>query len=44
MFYVLKNERLYDGNTCNQIYPVKRNYTKEEWKDEKPFSNKGVSE
>lgn len=42
--YVMKNGRLYDGNTCNEIYPTKRALVKDEWKYEKPVINTDVKE
>ena len=42
--YVMKNGRLYDGNTCNQVYPEKHTLIKEEWKYEKPAVNTEVKE
>jgi hypothetical protein len=34
--YVMKNGRLYDGNTGNEIYPQQRKLEREEWNYEKP--------
>lgn len=42
--YVMKNGRLYDGNTCDEIYPTKHALIKEEWKYEKPAINTNVKE
>jgi len=42
--YVMKNGRLYDGNTCNEIYPTQRNLDRSEWNYEKPLNNTGVKE
>ena len=42
--YVMKNGRLYDGNTCDELYPNKHTLIKEEWKYEKPVPNTGVKE
>jgi Tol biopolymer transport system component len=42
--YVMKNGRLYDGNTCNEIYPVQRALDKREWNFEKPLNTTGVKE
>lgn len=42
--YVMKNGRLYDGNTCNEIYPTKHTLVKDEWKYEKPVVNTGLQE
>ncbi len=40
----MKNGRLYDGNTCNQIYPDKRSLIMDEWKYQKPIVNTDVKE
>ena len=37
--YVMKNGRLYEGNTCNEVYPQKRALDKGEWKYDKPTVN-----
>ena len=42
--YVMKNGRLYDGNTCDEMYPNKHKLIKEEWTYEKPTVNTGVKE
>ena len=42
--YVMKNGRLYDGNTCNEIYPNQRSLDRSEWNFEKPINNTGVKE
>jgi Tol biopolymer transport system component len=42
--YVMKNGRLYDGNTCNEVYPAKRNLDRSEWNFEKPLNTTGVKE
>ena len=42
--YVMKNGRLYDGNTCNEIYPAQRSLDRSEWNYEKPLNNTGVKE
>ena len=34
--YVMKNGRLYDGNTCDEVYPQQRKLDKSEWKFDKP--------
>ena len=33
---VMKNGRLYDGNTCNQLYPEKHTLVRDEWQYAKP--------
>ncbi len=42
--YVMKNGRLYDGNTCNEVYPGQRALDRSDWNFEKPASNTGVKE
>jgi Tol biopolymer transport system component len=42
--YVMKNGRLYDGNTCDEIYPQQRKLDKREWNFAAPASNTGVKE
>ena len=42
--YVMKNGRLYDGNTCNEIYPGQRTLDKSEWNFDKPANTTGVKE
>lgn len=37
--YVMKNGRLYDGNTCNEVYPQQRKLDKSEWQYQKPVVN-----
>jgi Tol biopolymer transport system component len=37
--YVMKNGRLYEGNTCNEIYPQQRQLDKSEWQYDKPVVN-----
>ncbi len=41
---VMKNGRLYDGNTCNEVYPSKHELIKDEWQYEKPVVNTDVKE
>jgi imidazolonepropionase-like amidohydrolase len=41
---VMKNGRLYDGNTGDEIYPEKRTLIKDEWRYEKPVINTSVKE
>ena len=42
--YVMKNGRMYDGNTANEIFPNQRMLNREEWKNNKPDKNTGVAE
>ncbi len=42
--YVMKNGRLYDGNSCNEIYPAARTLDMSEWKFDKPTNTTGVKE
>ena len=44
VYYVMKNGRLYEGSTCNEVYPGKRALDRSEWTFEKPVSNTGVVE
>jgi imidazolonepropionase-like amidohydrolase len=37
--YVMKNGRLYEGNTCNEVYPQQRKLDKSEWQYQKPTVN-----
>ena len=34
--YVVKNGRVYEGKTCDQVYPVKHQLVKDEWQYTKP--------
>lgn len=42
--YVMKNGRLYDGNTCDEVYPQPRKLDKSEWKFDKPMMNTDIKE
>ncbi|MBS1660569.1 MAG: PD40 domain-containing protein [Bacteroidetes bacterium] len=42
--YVMKNGRLYEGSTCNEIYPATRALDKSEWIFDKPANTTGVKE
>ena len=42
--YVMKNGRLFEGNTCNEIYPGTRALDRTEWNFEKPKNTTGVME
>ena len=37
--YVMKNGRLYDGNTLNEIWPVQKPATDEQWRHTAPASS-----
>ena len=40
----MKNGRLYDANTADEIYPAQRKLDRSEWQNVKPQSNTGVAE
>lgn len=42
--YVMMNGRLYDGNTCNEVYPAQRALDRSEWNFERPANTTGVKE
>ncbi|MBS1604186.1 MAG: PD40 domain-containing protein [Bacteroidetes bacterium] len=42
--YVMKNGRLFDGNTCNEVYPAARTLDMSEWKYDKPVNTTGLKE
>lgn len=42
--YVIKNGRLYDGNTCDEVYPQQRKLDTSEWKYDKPATNTTIKE
>jgi Tol biopolymer transport system component len=42
--YVMKNGRLYDGNTCDEIYPQQRKLDRSEWKFDKPLMTTDIKE
>jgi imidazolonepropionase-like amidohydrolase len=42
--FVMKNGRLYDGNTADEVYPASRKLDRREWKEDKPTSNTGVQD
>jgi len=42
--YVMKNGRLFDGNTCNEVYPAARTLDRSEWKYDKPVNTTGLKE
>lgn len=41
---VIKNGRIYDGNTLDEIYPTQRKLERSEWSFEKPALNTGLKE
>ena len=41
---VMKNGRLYNGNTLDEIYPVSRKLDRSEWTFEKPANSTGISD
>lgn len=41
---VMKNGRLYDGNTMDEIYPVARKLERSEWTYPKPANNTGIKD
>jgi len=42
--YVMKNGRLYEGNTCDEVYPQQRKLKTDEWKFDKPAMNTSIKE
>jgi Tol biopolymer transport system component len=42
--YVMKNGRLFDGNTCSEVYPGQRVLDRSEWNFDKPANTTGVKE
>jgi imidazolonepropionase-like amidohydrolase len=42
--YVMKNGRLYDGNTCDEVYPQVRKLDKSEWKFDRPAMTTDIKE
>lgn len=42
--YVMKNGRLYEGNTCDEVYPQQRKLKTEEWKFDRPVMNTSIKE
>lgn len=42
--YVMKNGRLYEGNTCNEVYPAQRVLDRSEWNFDKPANTTGIKE
>lgn len=41
---VIKNGRIYDGNTLDEVYPTQRKLERSEWSFEKPALNTGLKE
>ncbi len=41
--YVMKNGRLYDGSTCDEVYPSTKKLDKTEWKYDKPTVTTNVA-
>jgi Tol biopolymer transport system component len=44
VMYVMKNGRLYEGNTCNEVYPGQRALDRSEWNFVKPANTTDVKE
>ncbi len=42
--YVMKNGALYDGNTCDEVYPQQIKLNTSEWKYDKPVMNTDIKE
>jgi imidazolonepropionase-like amidohydrolase len=42
--YVMKNGRLDDGNTCDEVYPLQKKSDRREWYFEKPKTTTEVKE
>ena len=42
--YVMKDGRLYEGATCNEIYPAQRKLNKKEWEYNKPTMTTDIKE
>ncbi len=40
--FVMKNGRMYEGDTMNEVYPVQRKLENAEWKFEKPNNTTGI--
>ena len=39
IMYVMKNGRLYDGNTCDEVYPQQKKLDRSEWNFDRPKVN-----
>ncbi|GAC1487664.1 MAG: amidohydrolase family protein [Flavisolibacter sp.] len=44
ILYVIKNGKIFDANTCNEVYPNFKKYERKEWINEKPVKNTSVIE
>lgn len=44
VYMVMKNGRLYEGDTLNEIYPLQRKLEIKEWNYERPGNNTGLAE
>ena len=42
--YVMKDGRLYDGNTCDEVYPQQRPLNRSEWEFDKPKMTTDIKE
>ncbi|HVM87734.1 MAG TPA: amidohydrolase family protein [Puia sp.] len=42
--YVMKNGRLYDGNTADEVYPQQRKLNTDEWKFDRPAMTTSIKE
>ena len=42
--FVMKDGRLYDGNTCDEVYPQQRKLDKKEWEFDRPKLNTDIKE
>lgn len=42
--FVMKNGRLYEGSTCNEVFPQQRKLDMSEWKYDKPTINTNIKE
>lgn len=42
--YVMKDGRLYDGNSCNEILPTQRKLDKKEWEYDRPKTTTDIKE
>ena len=42
--YVMKDGRLYDGNTCDEVYPQEKKLDKHEWEFDRPKMTTDIKE
>ncbi|MFY7900208.1 MAG: amidohydrolase family protein [Chitinophagaceae bacterium] len=42
--YIMKDGRLYEGSTCNEIYPTNKKLETKEWEFDKPIMNTTIKE